>query len=237
MNASTQSSSDRLAIRVGWWALAVIAVVYGAYALSSGIAELLFLLGLGPEEKHRAAPVIFVVHALSGGVALLTGPLQFNPRIRRHRWVHRAGGFAYVIGVWLASAFAALDARSFDVSVAAKAVFVVTAAAWFAITTAAYLRAREHRFATHREWMIRSFALSLFFVTFTFWVPALAASPLPDAIAHPLALALSGGLNLAAAEWWIRATRRAPDSSRARSTTASHEPALAMRVVAPSARG
>ncbi len=213
MHAVTHAAPDRLAVRVGWWVLAVIAAVYGAYALSSGIAELSFLLGWGPEEKHRAAPVMFVIHALSGAVALLSGPLQFNARLRRRRWVHRTAGMAYVIGVWVASTFAVIDARSFAVSAAAKAIFVAIATAWFTVTTVAYLRVRAHRYASHREWMIRSFALSLFFVTFSIWVPALAASPLPNAIAYPLALLLSGGLNVAAAEWWVRRTRGAVGSA------------------------
>jgi hypothetical protein len=195
--------------RLGWWLIASICAVYGAWALSTGLAEVAFLLGLGPEEKHRATPLIFTVHALAGAVALLTGPLQFHPRIRRHRRMHRSTGLTYVGSVWLASSFAILDALAFAVSEPSKVVFTLTAGAWFAVTTVAFLRARARDVGTHREWMIRSFALSLFAVTFSLWVPVLAGTPLPRPIAYPLALTLSWTLTLAVAEWWIRHTRRA----------------------------
>ena len=67
MNAATQRDIDRLPIRLGWWLIAVTCGLFGAYALSSGFSELLFLLGLGPEEKHRATPVIFVIHPMARG--------------------------------------------------------------------------------------------------------------------------------------------------------------------------
>ena len=56
--------------------------------------------------------------------------------------------------------------------------------------------------------MIRSFALSLFFITFSLWVPGLASTSLPHAIGYPLAIFLSWSLNLIVAEIWIRRTRR-----------------------------
>lgn len=198
---------DERMTRVGWWVLAVVCAVYGSYALATGYAELLFVLGAGPETKHRATPLVFVIHSLTGAVALLAGPLQFNPRIRKHLSLHRAIGRSYVIAVWVASAFALLDARSFAVSTAARIVFALISAAWFATTMIGYWRVRARRFAEHREWMVRSVSLSLFFVTFSLWVPGLAGTTLPPALAYPLALVLSGGLNLGAAELWIRRTR------------------------------
>jgi hypothetical protein len=222
MNATTPLAPGALPARLGWWLIAIVCAVYGAWALSTGLAEVAFLLGSAPEEKHRATPLIFTVHALAGAVALLAGPLQFHPRIRRHRRVHRSTGLAYVGSVWLASSFAILDALAFAVSVPSKAVFTLTASAWFAITTVAFFRARARDFGRHREWMIRSFALSLFAVTFSLWVPVLAGTPLPRPIAYPLALTLSGTLNLAVAEWWIRHTRcveakiRTPESMAGR---------------------
>ena len=213
--------ADRLLIRAGWWTLVLICAVYGSFALATGISELLFVLGVAPEMKHRAAPLVFVVHSLAGAVALFGGPLQFNPWIRRYVRVHRAIGRTYVVAVWIASLFAILDARSFAVSTLAKIVFAVISAAWFATATFGFLRVRARQFAQHREWMLRSFSLSFFFVTFSLWVPALAGTPLPQAIAYPLALFLSGVVNLGVAELWIRRTR-ASHAPRLTSTTALH---------------
>src|SRR4029450_4549976 len=56
--------------RVGWWTLLLVVLVYVAFSLQMGVAELLFLFGVGAEVKHRATPVVFVVHALAGAVCL-----------------------------------------------------------------------------------------------------------------------------------------------------------------------
>lgn len=195
--------------RLAWGALALIVVVYGAFALQMGISELLFLVGVAPEIKHRATPVIFVVHSLAGAVALFIGPLQSVRWIRRRLSVRLALGRTYVGAVWLASVAAIIDASAFGVSTAAKVVFIVTAALWFTTTTIGMLRAKARRFAEQHEWMIRSYSLSLFFVSFSLWVPALAQTSLPRSISYPLALFLSCTLNLTAAELWIRRSRPA----------------------------
>jgi hypothetical protein len=205
--ATRRRISDQLG-RLGWWALFVVVVIYGAFALAMGISEVLFLAGVAPEIKHRATPIIFSIHALTGAIVLFIGPLQSIPWIRRRARVRIALGRTYVVTVWIASVTAVLDAIWFGVSVPAKVVFVAVATLWFLTTTIGMLRARARRFAHQHEWMVRSYALSLFFVTFSLWVPALAATPLPPTIAYPLALFLSGAVNLAVAEFLIRRTRQ-----------------------------
>ena len=115
-----------------------------------------------------------------------------------------------------------MDAIWFGVSVPAKVIFVAVATLWFMTTTIGMLRARARRFADQHEWMVRSYALSLFFVAFSLWVPALAATPLPPSIAYPLALFFSGAVNLAVAEFWIRRTRQpiVAEATRGRSSIA-----------------
>jgi hypothetical protein len=208
MQTATRRSADGLLTRLGWWTLVLIVVVYGAFALSMGVSELLFVLGVAPEMKHRATPLVFAIHALAGAVALFIGPLQSIRWIRRRAGLRLALGRTYVAAVWIASVAAVLDVRAFGVSTAAKVVFAGTAVLWFTTTTIGLLRARARRFAERHEWMVRSYSLSLFFVTFSLWVPALARTSLPPSVGYPLALFLSGALNLAAAELWIRRTRR-----------------------------
>ena len=208
METATRHNAGGLLRRLGWWALFLIIVVYGVFALAMGISELLFVLGVAAEVKHRATPVIFAIHALAGAMVLLIGPLQSVRWIRRRPAARRGLGRTYVVAVWIASATAVVDAMAFGVSVAAKVVFVGVAAIWFATTTIGMLRARARRFADQHEWMVRSYSLSLFFVTFSLWVPAMASTSLPPSVGYPLALFLSAAVNLAAAEFWIRRTRK-----------------------------
>jgi uncharacterized membrane protein len=214
MNTVYQTRPISVVKQVGWWLFFLVCVFYGIYALAMGVTEMLHLLGIVDDARSRAAPVLFVVHALSGSVVLISGPLQFNRLLRKKRRnLHRVIGRLYVWAIWLASVGGLWSALFFDVNIAAKLAFGTLAILWFGATTVAYLRIRQRNIRKHREWMIRSFALSLFFVTFSFWTPGLASTSLPQAVAYPLGVFLSWLLNLIIAELWIRRTRNSMSES------------------------
>lgn len=186
---------------VGWAVSAGLIGLFGAFALVAGA-------GLVEVEKVRAAPFAFAVHAFSGGLVLLAGSFQFNRAIRtKHLRIHRTIGVTYVVGVLAASISGFVTALHFDVSNAAKLSFMVLATLWLGTTLVAVGQILRSDVARHREWMLRSFALSLFFVSFSFWVPTLAQSALPERTAFSIAVTVSWVLNLAVAELWIRTTR------------------------------
>lgn len=214
MQNAKRSRVRRVLIPLGWCALALGVGLYTAFALSMGVSELLYLLGAAPEVKHRATPIVFVVHALAGTVALVIGPIQSIRWIRRRAAVRLALGRAYVVAVWVACIGAAVDAVSFDVSPVARLMFVAIAAAWFTTTTIGMFRALARRFAEQHEWMVRSYALALFFVTFSLWGPALAATSLPASVAYPLSQFLSAALNVGVAEIYIRRRRHVRHARR-----------------------
>jgi uncharacterized membrane protein len=191
-----------------WWCFFLVCLLYSGYAFYMGALEILFRLGLVMVTPHRAIPLFFVIHALLGGVALLMAPLQLNAYLwQKQRRLHRRLGRIYVVTIWLSSTSGLGLALFFDVTITARIVLGVLAILWFGVTTIAFLRVRQRQIAAHREWMIRSVALSFFFVTFSVWVPGLARSGLPEAISYPLAVFLSWSLNLLVAEWWIPRTR------------------------------
>ncbi len=191
----------------GWWFLLAICVLYSVYALSMAGVEIAFRLNLTLDAPQRSIPIVFIIHALSGAVVLVTGILQFNQNLlKNNRKLHRTLGKVYVVTVWLSSLGGLFLAIAFDVSLIAKLIFIVLAVLWFGATTIAYQQARHRKFKVHREWMIRSFALSFFFVMFSFWVDGVASIFPPD-IAYPLAVFTSWSLNLVVSEIWIRRTR------------------------------
>lgn len=213
MGRKTKNTGQRFPKQVGWWLLFLVCAFYAAYALYMGGIEILFQLGLVAEARPRAVPTLFVIHALAGSIVLVIGPLQFNARLAsKRRKLHRILGRAYVGAIWLASLSGLGSAIFFQVNVAAKFAFGTLSVLWFATTTIALLRILKRDVAAHREWMIRSFSLSLFFVSFSFWVPGLTGTRLPEAVSYPLAVFLSWSLNLAAAQLWIRLTR--PNTER-----------------------
>ena len=211
------------------WAAVLISTVYAAFALSTATAYVLYLLGITEPGPGRSAPPLFVLHVLSGALALTAGSLQLQLATRLlcdRRRTHRRIGRTYLWAAWITSLSSLGVAAFFDVSIAAKTVFAMASLLWFATTTVAFLRIRQGSVLQHREWMIRSFSLAFFFVTFSLWVPILAATDLPHAIGHPLAVFLSWSLNLIAAEWWIRHTRLVRTGTRGSRREMRTRPAL-----------
>ncbi len=105
---------------------------------------------------------LLIPHTLCGVTALLAGPLQFSSRLRR-RYIkfHRVVGRIYVIAVFIgAPTGIALSAGRPGMPGTS-----MQAAAWIVCTTAALIAARNRQIARHREWMIRSYAVTFTFVS------------------------------------------------------------------------
>ena len=108
-------------------------------------------------DRHLLIP-----HTLSGLIALLSGPIQFSSRLRRrYLKFHRVLGRTYVVSVFIGAATGVALATG-------RPGFPGTsmqAAAWIVCTTAAFLTARNRQIIQHRQWMIRSYAVTFTFVS------------------------------------------------------------------------
>jgi uncharacterized membrane protein len=112
-------------------------------------------------------PWLIIPHILCGTTALLSGPIQFSSRLRRRNpEFHRVLGRIYVGSVFIAAPLAIVmsnhrhDPRAIHFVVA----IFVQAATWIVTTAAAFLTARNRHIQQHREWMIRSYAITFTFV-------------------------------------------------------------------------
>ena len=237
MNSTSIGSTSRRAVNgqlwklIGWWLFLLICVFYGGFALAMGGTEVLFRVGLVASAPLRGLPVVFVVHALAGGLVLISAPMQINRSfLKRSPTTHRILGRIHVGAIWISSAAGLWLALFFDVSIAAKLALGTVSILWFGTTTIALFYVYRREILKHGEWMIRSGALSLFFITFSLWVPGLESTPLPPAIGYPLAVFLSWSLNLAVAEIWIRRTRRTTrDANHANKTISLRDWQLRLR--------
>jgi uncharacterized membrane protein len=108
-------------------------------------------------DRHLLIP-----HVLAASLALLIGPINFSARMRQnHLQLHRVLGRIYVIsvfvgaitGVGLAAGRPGLPGTSMQ------------AAAWIVCTTAALITARNGQIVQHRQWMVRSYAVTFTFVS------------------------------------------------------------------------
>ena len=108
-------------------------------------------------DRHLLIP-----HTLSGVMALVIGPIQFSSRFRaRHLKIHRVLGRIYVISVFVGS-FTGIALAAGRPGLPGTS---MQAAAWIVCTTAAFLTARNRQIVQHRQWMIRSYAVTFTFVS------------------------------------------------------------------------
>ena len=140
--------------------------------------------------------------------AVLAGPFQFRPRLRaRHRGVHRALGKLYVAGA-IVGALGGLYMAQFSASGPPSDLgFALLAIAVLVTTTLGFVRIRQGRVQSHREWMVRSYALIFAAVTLRLEV-AFLEQAFGEHDGYAIVAWACWVPNLAFAEWLIRARIR-----------------------------
>lgn len=198
--------------------LAVVSVAVLGYMLSAYVP---------PEMSTSRVPlqgvghyVLLVAHIFTATVATLAGLAQFWPWLRsRHPRVHRWTGRAYFfLGVFPSSVLAIPVALLAPFGVANQAALLMVDAAWIVTGVAGYRAARQRRFADHRRWLIRNYALTFSSLVSRFFSPLLALVIVPQAagpvyrgdqlvIVHDIATGSIGigvVLTVVVAEWYVQ---------------------------------
>lgn len=100
--------------------------------------------------------------------------------LRRSPWLHSFGGPIAHVG------------------------FGLLAVCWMGSTLNAYRHIRQGNLSTHRNWMIRRYALTLAAVTLRLYLPSSQLAGYPMAAAYPAISWLCWVPNLLIAEWFVR---------------------------------
>ncbi len=191
-----------LALAWSWGLLALSALAIGLFSLRYALPGMPLPSDL---PSLALSPRPFVVHAVSASLALVLGPLQFVPawRVRfpaLHRWVGRACVLSIAVA-WLSSLPLAVNAMTGTVAAAG---FFALGLAWIVATGMGLARALQRRFAEHRRWMLRSFALTAAAITLRIYLGASMAADIDVAVSYPFIAWLCWVPNALAAEWYLR---------------------------------
>ncbi|NVJ98036.1 MAG: DUF2306 domain-containing protein [Alphaproteobacteria bacterium] len=162
------------------------------------------------QHHFTERPVPMYLHFTFGPLALAIGGLQFLGAFRaRKPAIHRWIGRIYVASCLLSGVGGLFLALGTDQGGVAMAGFLGLAIAWIVTTSFGYADARARRFDTHREWMIRSFALTLAAVTLRIYLPLfLGGFGMAFSEAYPIIAFLCWVPNLIVAEVVIARKRR-----------------------------
>jgi hypothetical protein len=161
-----------------------------------------------PILANAFAKPFLLLHVAGGVTALLVAPLQFAQRIRTRRpSLHRLAGRAYLVGCAIGAPAGLMLALGTTAGAVARVGFAMPAVLWAAFTWLGRRAAVDRRFAAHRDWMIRSYALTSTAITLRLMLPASALLGFDFLPAYRAISWLAWITNLALFEYMIRRTR------------------------------
>jgi uncharacterized membrane protein len=214
---SVQARKPRLRQKIGWAVLLLMAVY--PVLLSSDY------LTLKPENFNFSAQkavylahhALLMVHIVASMLAILIGPFQFLPTLRKGRLlkVHRWLGWAYLLSVLFGGLGGLYMAQFGYGGLITEVGFAALALLWLYSGYMAYQQIRNKDIERHRQWMIRNYALTLAGTLLRVWVPIFVVGVGIDFVLAYRAIAwLCWVPNLLVAEWIIRRSRRSQPRSR-----------------------
>ncbi|OYD48275.1 DUF2306 domain-containing protein [Acidovorax kalamii] len=187
---------------LAWGLLSLSALAVGLVSLRYALPGMPFPSELPSLQLSRHA---FIVHAVSASLALMLGPLQLLVALRqRYPAAHRWTGRAYVLAIavaWLSSLPLAANAMT---GVVAAVGFFALGLAWVVATGWGVACALQRRFAEHRRWMLRSYALTAAAITLRIYLGLGAAAGVDIEVSYPFIAWLCWVPNLLVAEWYLR---------------------------------
>ena len=163
--------------------------------------------------------IAFFIHVYASMWALLAGFTQFSSQIQTfYPQVHRALGYVYVTNVLLITGPAALVMSVYaNGGPTSKIAFGLLAIGWITFTALALRKAALGDFAAHRNFMIRSYALTLSALTLRAWKWSITNSvELPPMDVYRMVAWLGWVPNILIAELLIRRSVLMKRSERSR---------------------
>lgn len=113
----------------------------------------------------------FWIHVFTSMFALIAGFTQFFPSVlRRMPQIHRWMGRAYLINVCFITGPASLVMAFYaNGGWTSRLAFIVLALSWILTSALGWRTALQRDWTRHREWMLRSYALTLSAITLRVW--------------------------------------------------------------------
>jgi hypothetical protein len=126
-------------------------------------------LELTPETlgKYFNVRWLLIAHITAGGGALVLGPPQFSERLRNnYKMLHRTVGVLYLLAIVVSGTCAVILAftTAHKVNWAYAFSLQIWVSVWISASFIAYRTALKKKFKLHKEWMTRSYIVTLAFV-------------------------------------------------------------------------
>lgn len=163
--------------KAAWVIIAVLSVLVGLYPALYFFADMsagLLSTKSSALLANGAWNAGFYTHIIFGGLALLTGWVQFSKKLRdTHLKWHRRIGKVYVAAALLSSLVGICIGFYATGGAIASAGFISLGLVWFFTTLQAYRYAKSAEVTKHRRMMYFSYAACFGAVTLRIWLPLL----------------------------------------------------------------
>jgi uncharacterized membrane protein len=164
-----------------------------------------------PEQKlvYMAHLTMLLIHIVASMLAILIGPFQFLPGIRKGSWlkVHRWLGRTYLLSILFGGLGGLYMAQFAYGGLISESGFATLAVLWLYSGFMAYRHIRNKDIEHHREWMTRNYALTFAGVMLRLWNPIFGAIGIDFTTGYMAVAWLAWVPNLIIAQWIIRGIR------------------------------
>ncbi len=157
-----------------------------------------------------------MVHIVASMLAILIGPFQFLPGIRKGRLLkfHRWLGRTYLLCILFGGLSGLYMAQLAYGGIISHLGFTALAILWLFSGCRAYKHIRNKEIELHREWMTRNYALTFAGVMLRVWNPIFGIMGIDFTTGYIVVAWLCWVPNLIFAQWMINRNRRSLRSSR-----------------------
>jgi uncharacterized membrane protein len=161
-----------------------------------------------PEQRlvYVAHTTALIMHIVGAMLAIIIGPFQFLPGIRKGRFlnIHRWLGRTYLLGVLFGGLGGLYMAQFAHGGIISRLGFAGLGLLWLYSGFRAYKHIRNKEIEQHREWMTRNYALTFAGVMLRLWVPTFTSVGVDFLTAYVIIAWLCWVPNLLVAEWIIQ---------------------------------
>ncbi|MDP6385477.1 MAG: DUF2306 domain-containing protein [Planctomycetota bacterium] len=189
-----------------WYGLLFVCWLFAAYGAGVALGFVELLPAAGTPIAGRIG--LFRLHTGLGALALACGPINLHRGLlaRRPVW-HRALGRIYVLSVYVSGTSGLVLAFVSLGGTMAHWGFGLMGVVWLVTTSIGWRAGVRRHIATHREWMLRSFATTLAAVSLRLQLTPLMMFGGSFESGYPIISFTCWAPNLILMEWWIRRTR------------------------------
>ncbi|MFK9093480.1 DUF2306 domain-containing protein [Bacillus salipaludis] len=151
----------------------------------------------------------FYPHILLGTISLAIGPFQLTKKSKQNPRLHKMLGKIYAVAIFINILMVPYLSLSATGGIGTTIAFLVLNLLWLWTTSMGVIKATQRKIKAHKEWILRSYAITWVFVTFRIVVIPFSLF-LDSSLAFPIAVYLGIGINLFFVERRNRKNKKYP---------------------------